>query len=66
MPADGKHYISIWMTADFDETKGDKPQIMEPDKMEALEWHTFQDLPSPLFEPGWTNLRAARPDLFID
>lgn len=61
MPQDNKHYISIWVEADWD---SGEPQIMEPDKIEQLEWRTFQDLPSPLFEPCWTNLRAARPDLF--
>jgi 8-oxo-dGTP diphosphatase len=64
MPTDDKHYISIWMTADFDEANSNEPQIMEPTKMEAIEWHTFQDLPSPLFEPCWTNLRADKPELF--
>ncbi len=61
MPADDKHYISIWVEADWD---SGEPQLMEPDKVEKLEWHTFQDLPQPLFEPCWTNLRLAKPELF--
>ena len=61
MAADNKHYVTIWMEANW---LSGEPQIMEPDKVEQLEWRTFQDLPSPLFEPGWTNLRIARPDLF--
>ena len=61
MPADGKHYVSIWVEADW---AGGEPQVMEPDKLEQVEWRSFDDLPSPLFEPCWTNLRAARPDLF--
>jgi 8-oxo-dGTP diphosphatase len=61
MPNDGKHYVSIWMEADWE---SGEPTIMEPHKADTLEWHTFRDLPSPLFEPCWANLRAARPDLF--
>lgn len=61
MTADGKHYVSIWVEADW---TGGEPQIMEPDKVEQIEWRDFHDLPSPLFEPCWTNLRTVRPDLF--
>jgi 8-oxo-dGTP diphosphatase len=59
---DDKHYISVWMTADW---ASGKPRIMEPDKVEELSWHTFQDLPDNLFEPCWSNLRAAKPELFV-
>lgn len=48
MPDDNKHYISIWVEADW---QSGEPQLMEPDKAEQLEWHTFRDLPTPLFEP---------------
>ncbi len=61
MEAEGKHYISIWMTADW---ASGEPTIMEPDKVEALSWRTFHDLPENLFEPCWTNLRKAKPELF--
>jgi len=61
MPNDNKHYISIWMEADL---AGGEPQNLEPHKADMLGWYTFQNLPSPLFEPCWINLRAARPDLF--
>ena len=57
----GKHYITIWTTADWDSIK---PHITEPDKYIAQEWVTFQGLPSPLFEPCWQNLSAAKPELF--
>lgn len=60
-PDDEKQYISIWTTAKW---KSGNPQIMEPDKCSKLAWHTFHDLPSPLFEPCWYNLRAAKPELF--
>lgn len=62
MEADGKHYVSIWMSADW---ASGEPQIMEPTKVEELSWHTFQDLPENLFEPCWTNLRKAKPELFV-
>lgn len=61
MPDEDKHYVSIWLTADWAEGE---PRIMEPDKVEEISWHTFRDLPSPLFEPCWTNLRKAKPELF--
>ena len=61
MPTDNKHYITIWMDADW---ASGEPINLEPDKCEALEWRTFESLPSPLFEPYWSNLRAVKPDLF--
>ncbi len=61
MADEAKHYISIWMEADW---SGGEPVIMEPDKVEAIEWRDFNDLPEPLFQPCWDNLRLARPDLF--
>ena len=60
MPADNKHYISIWVEADW---VSGEPRIMEPDRADSLSWHTFSDLPDGLFEPCWTNLRSMRPDL---
>lgn len=57
----GKHYVSIWMTADW--VSGD-PCITEPEKCTGLDWFTFRSLPSPLFEPCWQNLRQAKPELF--
>jgi len=61
MESDAKHYISIWMNADW---ASGEPAIMEPDKVEELGWYTFQDLPKNLFEPCWQNLRKAKPELF--
>lgn len=37
---------------------------LEPEKVVGIEWHSLTDLPSPLFEPCWQNLRRTRPDLF--
>lgn len=58
---DGKHYISIWMEADW---AANEPQSQEPDKVTNIQWHSLTDLPSPLFEPCWQNLRAVKPELF--
>jgi 8-oxo-dGTP diphosphatase len=57
----GKHSVTIWVFSDW---VGGKEKIMEPEKAVELEWHTFKDLPSPLFEPCWQNLRASKPELF--
>lgn len=57
-----KHYISIWMQSDW---LSGEPSITEPDKCKAQSWNTFKDLPSPLFEPCWQNLRQAKPELFL-
>lgn len=59
--ADNKHYITIWLEADW---QAGEPKLMEPEKVIGLEWHTFHDLPTPLFEPCWQNLRTAKPELF--
>lgn len=58
---ENKHYISVWMTADF---AGGTPQIMEPDKWVDQGWYDIKKLPSPLFEPCWQNLKAFKPELF--
>lgn len=60
-PADNKHYVTVWVYSDW---KSGQPKITEPDKYIDQEWHTFQTLPSPLFEPCWKNLRKAKPELF--
>lgn len=61
MPDEDKHYITIWMEADWE---SGEPALLEPDKWVDQQWRTFQTLPSPLFEPCWQNLRKAKPDLF--
>lgn len=58
---DRLHFISIFMEAEWDHSE---PTILEPDKIEAIDWRTLTDLPSPLFEPCWTHLRTAKPKLF--
>lgn len=61
MENEGKHYISIWMQADWE---SGEPTILEPEKWVDQQWRTFQTLPSPLFEPCWQNLQKTLPDLF--
>lgn len=48
-----KHHVTIWMLSDW---KSGVERIMESDKCLKQEWHTFNDLPSPLFSPCWENL----------
>lgn len=60
--ATGKHYVSIWVKADW---VANEPIITEPDTWIDQAWCDFKSLPEPLFEPCWQNLRSARPDLFI-
>lgn len=43
-----KHYITVYMLADY--TKG-KAVVMEPDKCEKWEWFSWDTLPTPLFLP---------------
>lgn len=61
MPMDGKHYISVWMTANW---AANDPQILEPKKCSAQSWCDFKSLPEPLFEPCWKNLRRIKSELF--
>jgi 8-oxo-dGTP diphosphatase len=58
---ENKHYVTIWMTADW---QANEPENKEPEKMLDMQWVDFGNLPQPLFEPCWQNLRALRPDLF--
>lgn len=51
-PADEKHFITLWLTSSY---AGGEPKIMEPEKCTAIEWRTFDDLPSPLFST-WDTL----------
>lgn len=60
--AENKHYITIWMEADW---AANEPEIQEPHRITATDWCDFSGLPSPLFEPCWNNLQKVRPDLFV-
>ena len=43
MPADNKHYITMF-TVCVRENDGDQPEVLEPDKCEAWEWASWEDL----------------------
>lgn len=58
---ENKHYITVWMEADW---QANEPAITEPDKFSDQGWFDFQSLPEPLFEPGYSNLRRIKPELF--
>ena len=62
MPDENKHYITIWMEAEWE---SGEPTVVEPDKWIDQQWRTFSDMPEPLFEPCWQNLRLVKPELFI-
>lgn len=51
-----KHYITIWMRADADEST---PVIGDPDEVSAVEWFAPDALPAPLF-PFFENLLSGR------
>ena len=52
---ESKHYVTVWMLSDW---SSGKEYITEPDKCLKQEWHTFDDLPEPLFLP-WKQLLAS-------
>jgi len=43
-----KHYITIFMTADYE--SGDA-KVLEPEKSKELNWFRWNELPEPLFLP---------------
>jgi len=46
--AENKHYITIYMLADYDDGE---VEVLETNKCEKWEWFSWDDLPSPLFLP---------------
>ncbi len=50
-PVEGKHYITIFMCADY---AGGEAKIIEPEKCEAWEWFDCNAPPPPLFIPHQT------------
>lgn len=47
--AGGQPWVTLYFIALVEENE--KPEIMEPEKCEAMEWFRWTNLPSPLFEP---------------
>jgi len=43
----GKHYIDISFTADI---ISGKPKVMEPHRLESVQWYRLDNLPEPIFE----------------
>ena len=62
--SNSKHYITIWVESIINPGYPTVAEIKEPDKILKLEWYGFSDLPVPLFEPCWQNLRQQNPELF--
>lgn len=58
---DRKHYVTVWMEADW---LAGEPKITEPEKCTEQVWADFHNLPAPLLEPCYQNLRAVKPELF--
>lgn len=52
--SEGKHYVVIFMLADW---VSGEAQVMEPDKCECWEWHEWDSLPEPLML-GLQDLKA--------
>lgn len=55
------HSVTLWLDSDW---VNGEPTVNEPDKYGELGWYTFKNLPEPLFEPCWRELRKAKPELF--
>jgi 8-oxo-dGTP diphosphatase len=47
-PTEQKHYVTLFLVAEHD--RGE-PEIREPDRNEAWEWFSWNELPQPLFIP---------------
>ena len=47
-PDEGRHYITIFITADYD---SGQLKTMEPEKCSVWEWFNWEKLPHPLFRP---------------
>ncbi len=54
------HSLTVWVESDW---VSGEPTILEPNKFIKQEWHTFRDLPEPLFLP-WEELKKEKPELF--
>ncbi|MFH1089115.1 MAG: NUDIX hydrolase [Candidatus Uhrbacteria bacterium] len=52
---EGKHYITLFVVADYD---SGKPSITEPDRWDVWDWFEWNNLPKPLFVPIENLLKA--------
>ena len=46
--AEGRHYVTLFVLAD---APAGEPELREPEKCAGWEWHTWSELPEPLFLP---------------
>ncbi|HTE21779.1 MAG TPA: NUDIX domain-containing protein [Candidatus Limnocylindria bacterium] len=60
-PDHNKHYVTIWLTADW---AANEPAILEPQKCKDIKWITLKELPKNLFQPCWENLHDVVPEFF--
>lgn len=58
IPDDSQHWVATSFIARIKE--GQTPKIMEPEKCDAIEWFSLDDLPSPLSIATTFNLDAYR------
>lgn len=60
MPAEGKHYITLFTVCSRD-NNDDEPQLLEPDKCEEWEWASWEDLMT------WVKIQSeAREDTVLE
>lgn len=52
---EGKHYVTLFMIADYDSGEA---RIIEPEKCDGLEWSEWEKLPEPLFVPVQNLLKS--------
>jgi len=52
---EGRHYVCLFVVSDM--PKGQKPQVLEPDKCKCWDWFSWHCLPAPLM-PGIEKLVA--------
>lgn len=45
---EGRHYVTLFVLARY---CSGTPKVLEPEKCEAWDWYSWDDLPSPLFLP---------------
>jgi len=53
-PKDGKHYVTIFMIADY---ASGEPRIMEPEQCDKWGWFDWNNPPEPLFVPNQNLLK---------
>lgn len=52
-----KHYVHVGMTADWE---SGEPTVLEPEKCEAWDWYSLDDLPQPIFQASLLSIESLR------